>query len=177
MNHSISRDTVQHISTSKGEPSWMTELRLSALAFYENLPQDATMQEIQAFVEPPKTAVPSKEWPQDLSAIIEERGDEEGLIVQRDSTILSRSITKDQTMKGVIYTDLTTALRIKPDLVRKYFAQLVKPDELFSALSTAFWSGGSFLCSGTRSGPTPFSYVLLDDDTGGGCFPSDSPGG
>jgi Fe-S cluster assembly scaffold protein SufB len=145
MNHSIGRDTVEHISTSKGEPSWMTELRLSALAYYENLAEDAALREIQAFVEPPKTAVPSKEWPRDLSTVIEERGDEEGLIVQRDSTILSRSITKDQTMKGVIYTDLTTALRIKPDLVRKYFAQLVKPDELFSALNTAFWSGGTFL--------------------------------
>src|SRR5258708_17706348 len=55
----------------------------------------------------------------------------EGLIVQRDSTILSRSITKDQTKKGVIYTDFATALRLYPELVRRYFAQLVKPDELF----------------------------------------------
>jgi Fe-S cluster assembly scaffold protein SufB len=145
MDHVISRETVQHISTSKGEPSWMTELRLSALAYYENQAEDATFQEIQAFVEPPKTSVPAHEWPRDLSAVIEERGDEEGLIVQRDSTILSRSITKDMTMKGVVYTDLSTALRNKPDLVRKYFAQLVKPDEIFSALNTAFWSGGTFL--------------------------------
>src|SRR5258708_38919160 len=69
----------------------------------------------------------------------------EGLIVQRDSTILSRSITKDQTKKGVIYTDFATALRLYPELVRRYFAQLVKPDELFSSLNTAFWSGGTFL--------------------------------
>ena len=96
-------------------------------------------------MEPPKTSVPGREWPRDLKYAIEERGDEEGLIVQRDSTILSRSITKDQTKKGVIYTDLGTALRLYPALVRRYFAQLVKPDELFSSLSTAFWSGGTFL--------------------------------
>ncbi len=63
-------------------------------------------------MEPPKTSVPGREWPRDLKYAIEERGDEDGLIVQRDSTILSRSITKDQTKKGVIFTDLGTALRL-----------------------------------------------------------------
>lgn len=145
MTHTISRGTAEHISASKREPAWMTELRLSALAYYENLSHDAALREIQAFVEPPETSVPSHEWPKDLSAVIEERGDEEGLIVQRDSTILSRSITKDQTKKGVIYTDLTTALRLHPELVGRYFSLLVKPDEVFSALNTAFWSGGTFL--------------------------------
>ena len=60
--------------------------------------------------------------------VVEERGDEEGLIVQRDSTILSRSMTKEQTKKGVVYTDLETALRLDPDLVRRYFAQQVRPE-------------------------------------------------
>jgi len=147
MKHAVSRDTVEHISTSKREPSWMTELRLGAWDVYESsrVRRPESWDEIQAFVEPPMTSVPSHQWPPDLSTVIEERGDEEGLIVQRDSTILSRSMTKDQTKRGVMYTDLTTALRLNPDLVRRYFAQLVKPDELFSALNTAFWSGGTFL--------------------------------
>src|SRR6185295_9192028 len=59
--------------------------------------------------------------------------------------ILSRSITKDQTKKGVIYTDLSMAFRLYPDLVQRYFSRQVKWDDPYAALNTAFWSGGSFL--------------------------------
>ncbi len=125
--HSISRDTVDHISTLKAEPSWMADLRGSGLSFYESVshsaPQTISLKEIQAFVEPPKTSVPGREWPRDLKYAIEERGDEEGLIVQRDSTVLSRSITKDQTKKGVIFTDLGTALRLLSKLGPPLFCQ------------------------------------------------------
>ncbi len=144
MKHAIHRNTVERISESKSEPSWMTELRLKAWETYEAsdiLPLDG----IQAFVEPPKSSVPSHHWPRDLKYVVEERGDEEGLIVQRDSTVLSRSITKEQTKRGVLFMDLGTALRQKPELVRRYFGQQVKCEDSFSALSTAFWSGGTFL--------------------------------
>jgi len=38
-----------------------------------------------------------------LKYALEERGDEEGLIIQRDSTILSRSITKRQDQEGCYF--------------------------------------------------------------------------
>src|SRR5437667_26822 len=145
--------TVERLSESRAEPSWMTELRLSAWNVYESSDVrrstfDAgrrTLDGLQAFVEPPKSSVPSHQWPRDLKYVVEERGDEEGLIVQRDSTVLSRSITKEQSKRGVIYTDLSTALRLEPERVRSAFAQQVRSEDRFSALSTAFWSGGTFL--------------------------------
>src|ERR1700730_10947561 len=150
LKQDFSRDTVVALSQYKKEPSWMTDLRLDAWKAYEKEPVASgvlgfPLQAIRSFLEHPTTAILSHEWPGDLQHAVEERGDEEGLIVQRDSTILSRSITKDQTKKGVIFTDLGTAMRLYSGLVRRYFAQQVKPDELFSSLSTAFWSGGTFL--------------------------------
>jgi Fe-S cluster assembly scaffold protein SufB len=104
-----------------------------------------SLEGILPFVEPPTSAVPSREWPRDLQHAIEERGDEEGLIIQRDSTVLSRSIAKEQVKKGVFFTDLDTAVRTRPELVQRYFGKLVKTHDKFSALHTAFWSGGTFL--------------------------------
>src|SRR4051812_8308773 len=95
----INHDTIAALSASKKEPSWMRDLRLQAWDVYE---REATiagdlLQEIQAIVEPAKTAIPSHQWPDDLGLVVEERGDEEGLMVQRDATTQSRSISKEQT--------------------------------------------------------------------------------
>ena len=126
----------------------MTDLRLEAWTAFECLSNEEpviAVSSIQAFAEPPRAAVPSENWPKDLKYAMEERGDEEGLIIQRDSTILSRSITKDMTKKGVVFTDLSMALQLMPDKVREYFGRQVKWDDPFAALNTAFWNGGSFL--------------------------------
>jgi Fe-S cluster assembly scaffold protein SufB len=37
------------------------------------------------------------------------------------------------------------ALRLKPDLMKQYFSQQLRPQDRYSALNTVFWSGGSFL--------------------------------
>ncbi len=139
----FNRETIERLSSAQREPSWMTALRLSAWQAYESF--DVRRPMLQAFAEPPRSSVPSQEWPRDLKYVVEERGDEEGLIVQRDSTVLSRAITKEQSKRGVLFTDLNTALRQTPDLVQRSFGQQVQWDDPFAALSTAFWSGGTFL--------------------------------
>jgi Fe-S cluster assembly protein SufB len=144
----FSQESIEKLSAEQGEPSWMTELRIQAWKAFEAMPADqpkVAVSGIQAYAEPPRAAVPSENWPKDLKYAIEERGDEEGLIIQRDSTILSRSLTKDMTKKGVFFTDLSTALRLVPEKVRKYFGRQVKWDDPYAALNTAFWKGGSFL--------------------------------
>lgn len=146
----FSPDAIRAISQFKDEPAWMTDLRLAAWASYERLPMlndapDLIWQEIRSFLEPPTAPAPSHLWPRDLPHALEERGDEEGLIVQRDSTILSCSLTKEQAKKGVIFTGLETALETAPDLVHSYFAKQAGSSNKWVALSTAFWSGGTFL--------------------------------
>ena len=146
----IARQTVEELSWQKGEPSWMTETRLAAWNVYAKGPQSKALSgldltTLQAFLEPPRTSVPSHQWPDTLSKAVEERGDEEGLIVQRDSTVLSRSLTKDQVKRGVIFTDLDMALKTAPELVRRHFGHLTGLNDPLTALATAFWSGGAFL--------------------------------
>lgn len=126
----------------------MKEMRVSAWQEFERKAKDrpvAALDTFQAYCEAPRESIPSEKWPRDLKHVLEERGDEDGLIIQRDSTILSRAMTKDMVKRGVIFSDLTSAVRLYPDLVKRYFAQQIRDADTFSALSTAFWHGGSFL--------------------------------
>lgn len=128
----------------------MSEIRLGAWEHYAGSSAPSALskldlQTLDVFTEPPRSSVPSDQWPATLAKALEERGDEEGLIVQRDSTVLARSITKDQVKRGVLFSDLDVALKIAPELVKKHFGHLAKPADALTALATAFWSGGSFL--------------------------------
>jgi len=143
------RKSVEELSWQKGEPSWMTETRLAAwdTLGHKSLSRllDMDLTTIDAYTEPPRHAVPSHEWPRDLQHALDERGDEEGLIIQRDSVILSRAITKDATKRGVLYTDLDTAVKAAPELLKRYFGKQVKAEDPWAAIHQAFWSGGTFL--------------------------------
>jgi len=148
--HPFSRASIESLSQSRKEPEWLTELRLEAWARFEALRESSSLASaeldlFEAWMEPPKSAVPSTEWPHDLRHTMDERGDEEALIVQRDSTILSRSITKDSIKRGVIFTDLETAVRTVPDLVRPALGRQIFLEDAWTALNAAFWTGGSFL--------------------------------
>ena len=47
---------------------------------------------------------------------------------------------------GVLFTDMDSALRDYPDLVKEHFGTLIPAnDNKFAALDTAVWSGGSFI--------------------------------
>lgn len=145
----ISRATVEKLSWLKGEPAWLTEMRLKAWAVYEEAPHKEvagfSLDQIHALTEAPRNTIPSHQWPRDLQHALDERGDEEGLIVHRDSTVLSKAITKESTKKGVIFTDLETAVKTVPELVKRYLGSQVAPTDAWTALNAAFWSGGSFL--------------------------------
>lgn len=133
----------------KGEPSWLTEKRLAAWSIYEKNPlplvPGVNLDEIQAWVEAPREPIPSHRWPRDLQHALDERGDEEGLIIQRDSTLLSRSITKDSSKRGVIFSDLASAVKTVPELVQRYLGSLIKETDPWSALNAALWCEGAFL--------------------------------
>jgi Fe-S cluster assembly protein SufB len=47
---------------------------------------------------------------------------------------------------GVLFSDMDTALREHPDIVKEYFGTIIPPnDNKFAALNSAVWSGGSFI--------------------------------
>ena len=69
-----------------------------------------------------------------------------GVGAQYESEVVYHQVNEALEKQGVIFMDMDTALREHEDLVRKYFATIIPPnDNKLAALNSAVWSGGSFV--------------------------------
>jgi len=133
------------IFKSKPMPAWGPDL--------SKLDLDA----LTAFVRPKgKDAKPTswKEVPPDIRKTFDALGIPEaerkflsGASAQYDSEVLYKSLRKNISELGVIFTDMDSAVKEYPELVKRYFMTrcVLSKDNKFSALHGAFWSGGSFV--------------------------------
>ena len=65
---------------------------------------------------------------------------------QYESEVVYHKIKKELDDIGVLFTDMDSAVRDYPDLVKEYFGTMIPSnDNKFAALNTAVWSGGSFI--------------------------------
>ncbi len=162
MQKGLNREIVEEISKQKNEPEWMRDIRLKALETYNQLElptwgpdlSELKMDEIATYVKP-KTNLNSN-WddvPEDIRNTFDKLGIPEaekkslaGVGAQYDSEVVYHSIKEDLKKQGVIYTDMETAVREYPDIVKKHFMKCVPiNDHKFVALHAAVWSGGSFV--------------------------------
>ena len=69
-----------------------------------------------------------------------------GVGAQYESEVVYHSLQKDLEEQGVIFLDTDQALKQHPELFREYLATVIPPnDNMFAALNSAVWSGGSFI--------------------------------
>lgn len=158
----LSREIIEEISRLKNEPSWMTEFRLKAYDIFVTKPMptwganlsEINFDDIVYYIKP--TDKKGRSWdevPEYIKRTFERLGIPEaerkflaGVGAQYESEVVYHSIRKDLEAKGVIFTDMDTAVKEYPDIVRKYFGTVVPPnDNKFAALNSAVWSGGSFI--------------------------------
>ena len=159
----LDADVVADISHRKGEPQWMTDLRLRALRLFERKPMPSwgsdlsgiDFQNIKYFVKSTEKQASSwEELPEDIKNTYDRLGIPEaekqrlvaGVAAQYESEVVYHQIREDLEEKGVIFVDTDTALREHEDLFREYFTSVIPAgDNKFAALNTAVWSGGSFV--------------------------------
>lgn len=158
----LNRQTVIQISEQKNEPGWMTDFRLRALEIFEQKPMptwgadlsELKHDDIYYYVRPLEKQHDSwQEVPAEIKQTFDRLGIPQaeqsflaGVGAQFESEIIYKRLKKEWSDKGVIFSDLTDALREHPDLVKKYFATIIPPhDNKFAALNSAVWSGGSFV--------------------------------
>jgi len=96
-----------------------------------------------------------------------------GLSVARDSSTIFHDVDASLAEKGVIFTDLATAVQEHPELVQKYFMTEAVPVDFgkFEALHAAMWQTGAFLY--VPKGVTvslPFRSFALAQQTGSAMF-------
>ena len=158
----LTKEIVKEISKQKNDPDWMKEIRLEALNTYNKLGlptwgpdlSELNMDEIATYVRPKgKMASSWDDVPEDIKNTFDKLGIPEaekkslaGVGAQYDSEVVYHSMKEDLIKQGVVYTDMETAVREYPDIVKKYFMKVVPiSDHKFVALHAAVWSGGSFV--------------------------------
>lgn len=160
--HGLNKDIVTTISEQKNEPGWMTDFRLRALAIFESKPMPAwgpdlsglNPHDICYYVKP--IADQKHNWqdvPQDIKDTFTALGIPQaeqkylaGVGAQYESEVVYKSLREQWAKKGVIFADMSTALRDYPELFKHHFATVIPAhDNVFAALNSAVWSGGSFV--------------------------------
>jgi Fe-S cluster assembly protein SufD len=151
----VSADAVRVVSQAKGEPPWMLELRLRAWHYFQEIPWPTYTEEtwrrtkLTGFVldeyHPLAGAGGPAELPEEIASSLAEVT-AVGSISYRDGIVLNRELDPGLVAKGVVFTDLDSAVRDFPDLVQRYFGSVVLTDEnKFSALHYALWNSGTFV--------------------------------
>ncbi len=160
----IDHEVVEMMSRMKKEPDWMRAFRHESLDIFFSKPMPRwgdtellnliDFNDIYYYVRP--MAEQGKSWddvPENIKNTFERLGIPEaerkflaGVSAQYESEVVYHSMREDLTKKGIVFMDMDTALRERPDIVQKYFATVIPAaDNKFSALNSAVWSGGSFI--------------------------------
>jgi len=187
----LTLELVKEISEVKEEPDWMRRHRIKSFEIFEKKPlptwgpdlSHLDFSAIVGFVRPKGQGYKPNSWdevPAEIKNTFEKLGIPEaerkflaGVGAQYDSEVLYKSLRSNISDLGVIYTDMDSAVREHPELVKKYFMNRCVPatDNKFAALHGAFWSGGSFLYvpAGVKV-PMPLQIYFMMNYPGFGQF-------
>ena len=158
----LTKEIVLEKKKKKNDPDWMRDIRLKALEEYQkiDLPtwgpdlSELDMNDIATYVRPKSKLNTSwDDVPDDIKNTFDKLGIPEaekkslaGVGAQYDSEVVYHSMKDELIKQGVIYTDMETAVREYPDIVKEHFMKCVPiTDHKFTALHAAVWSGGSFV--------------------------------
>ncbi len=158
----LDREVVEQISEMKQEPAWMRQFRLKSLEHFLRRPMPTWGADLSAidfddiyyYIKP--VLAQGKTWeeiPTEIKETFDRLGIPEaerkflaGVTAQYESEAVYHKVREDLEKLGVIFTDMDTALREYPDIVKEYFGTIVPyTDNKFAALNSAVWSGGSFV--------------------------------
>lgn len=195
----LNEETVNLISDMKKEPDWMREYRLKSLKefFHHHQPTfgpDLSFMDFQDYTYFTRLMNKSSHsWddvPQQVKDTFEKLGIPEaereylaGIGAQYESEAIYHNMLKEVNEKGVIFTDTDTALKLYPELFKKYFGKIIPySDSKYAALNGACWSGGSFIyvpkgvtlekplqsyfrINNERTGQFERTIIVVDDDS------------
>ncbi|WP_080146967.1 Fe-S cluster assembly protein SufD [Marinilactibacillus piezotolerans] len=142
-------DALTAFSKGLGEPEWMTQLRLESLNQIEEL--DLPVIERLRYNRWPLWQVPNltgapAQKAIDITQFVEDKADA-ARVIQAGNESVIETLPESLKEKGVIFTDIKTALKDHPDLVKEaYMQHAVKAGKnKITAFHAAFMNSGLFL--------------------------------
>ena len=161
----LSQKVIREMSEIKGEKNgneWIHKFRLRGLDHFLKRPlpkwggdlSSINFDDITYYIKPTDKQEESwEELPPEIKNTFDKLGIPEaerkflaGVGVQFDSENVYHSLKKDLEKKGVIFVGPDEGLQKYPHIFKKWFGSIIPPeDNKFSALNSAFFSGGSFI--------------------------------
>lgn len=155
----LNKESVNKISAIKNEPAWMRNLRLESFDLFCRLDLPVWAPKINLELDKinyySSLINRNDDWekvPKNIKKSFEKISFRKNEIkyfslgAQLNSETIYRKFSEHLLKKGVIFADMETGVSKYPDIIKKYFSKIISPsDNKFSALNTAFWSGGSFV--------------------------------
>lgn len=162
----LNEDIVRFISAKKNEPAWMLDYRLKAYKYWLTLKEpswghiqhpEINYQDIIYYAAPknqPKYESLDEVDPELLATFkklgisLEEQKILAGVAVDAviDSVSVKTTFKEKLSELGIIFCSISEALQDHPELVKKYWGQVVPyKDNYFAALNAAVFSDGSFV--------------------------------
>ena len=151
-NPAISEAAVEAIVTRYGEPEWLAEERRAALRSYHRFPFPTRRDEVWRYSQLERFSYQGLDLlgeprSRDVSERIRMRitdSDAEGVLVHKGPEVVYRAASIRE--KGVVFTDLRTAVREHEDLVREHLYKVVNATQTkYTALNSALWENGTFV--------------------------------
>src|ERR671926_598192 len=134
----ISAETVKALSSFKNEPGWLTEKRLEAWRTFEKIPMPTLRDEAWRYTDisdvriedfapyaPSPDVTSEGDLPEAVQTLIGEGEENSALLVQHNSETAYSRIDEELARRGVVFTDLHTALVEHEDIVREKLFGLV----------------------------------------------------
>lgn len=185
--YGISESVVRRIWEQNGEPDWLLEHRLKCLEIFNSKPMPTWGPDLSkldlskiCYYAKPTGAGDKKSWddvPADIKRTFERLGIPEaertalaGVGAQYDSEVVYHNIKKEYADAGVIFEDMSVAVKNHSEILRKHFMKCVPPsDHKFAALHGAVWSGGTFLYvpAGVKVSEPLQAYFRMNAKSGG----------
>ena len=158
----LNEEVVKTISRLKHEPDWMLEYRLKSFKAFKAMPlpnfgPDLSSLDFDSYTYFIRTSEKESHSWEDVPITIKHTFDRlgipeaeqkflAGVSAQYESEVVYHNMLSEIDEKGVIFLSTDQALKVCPELVKKYFGTSVPySDNKFAALNGAVWSGGSFI--------------------------------
>lgn len=158
----LNENIIREISKAKNEPEWMLNFRLESYKLFKKMKNptfgpDLSNLDFDSYTYFTRYSKNEENsWdnvPETIKNTFKKLGIPEaeqkylsGAATQYESEMVYHNMLEEVKNKGVIFLSTDMALKLYPDLFKKYFGTVVKNnDNKYSALNGAVWSGGSFI--------------------------------
>ena len=158
----LNKEKVKKVSKIKNEDKWVLDYRLKGYESFvsQKMPDfgpeiNINFDDVIYYKSDKQDKLLESDWNNILKPVVDEL-DSVGVLesekhfggmgVQYESEVIYHNMIKELEDKNVIFTSIDQAIKLYPDLVKKYFGKVVSYTEnKFAALNAAVFSGGSFI--------------------------------